>query len=70
MRWGKLWVDKVGVKGDEMGKIVDKAVNQAHMAVGVNTGKLYPVTAEHLVIGEINSEVQGNSKEDGYQYNH
>ncbi|MBA7635752.1 hypothetical protein ES703_43356 [subsurface metagenome] len=35
-----------------MGKVVDKVVNQTHMVVGINTGKLYPVTAEDLVVGE------------------
>jgi Tfp pilus assembly protein PilP len=38
-------------------EIVDKIVNQAHMVVGINTGKLYPVTDEDLVIREIGSKV-------------
>jgi len=40
-----------------MGEIVDEVVNQTHMIVDINPGKLYPVTAEDLVVGEANANV-------------
>jgi hypothetical protein len=44
-------------------KITGNVVNEVHLVVGINAGKLYPVTAEDLVIGEIGSEVKGDAKE-------
>jgi len=38
-------------------KIVDKIINQAHMVVDINPGKLYPVTDEDLVVREANAKV-------------
>ena len=39
------------------------------MIVGINTGKLYPLTAEHPVKREVDPNKQGNSKEQSQQYN-
>ena len=54
-----------GVKGDAVGKIEDKVVHQAHMVIGVKRGKLYPVTDKNFVVGEDNSEIQGNAEGQG-----
>ena len=61
-------VDHVGVGVDEVGKVVDQIVNQAHVVVGVRTGKLYPFTTEDLVIGEEDAEAQSDTEEHGYNY--
>ena len=63
-----MGIAHVGVERDEVGKIMHKIVNQAHIVIGVNTGKLYPVTAEDLVVGEANTKVQGDAEEQGYYY--
>ncbi|MBA7610187.1 hypothetical protein ES703_17393 [subsurface metagenome] len=56
-------IARVGVEIDEMRKIVHKIINLAHKVIGIITDKLYPVAAEHLVIGENNPEIQGNGDE-------
>ena len=47
-------VDKEGIKVGKVGEIVNQIVNQAHVVVSIKAGKLYPITAEDLVIGEEN----------------
>lgn len=61
-------ITRIGVEIDEMRKVVHKIINQAHIVISINTGKLYPVTAEHLVIREDNPEIQGDTDEYGYYY--
>ena len=57
---GEIGID---IKANKVGKIVDKIVHQSHMIVGINAGKLYPVTAEDLVVGKTHPKVKRNSEE-------
>ncbi len=40
-------------------------VNEVHLVVGIDAGKLYPVTAEDMIIGKIGAKVQGDPKKQG-----
>jgi hypothetical protein len=42
---------------------MDEVIDDAHVKVGINPGKLYPVTAEDLGMREYNSEIEGNTEE-------
>ncbi len=57
---GEIGID---IKANKVGKILDEIINQSHMVIGINAGKLYPVTAEDLVIGKTNPKVQRNSED-------
>ena len=58
-------IDKEGVKAGDVGEIMHQIVNQAHVVVGIITGKLYPVADEDLVVREKNPKTQGNKEEYG-----
>ena len=45
------------------GEIMDQVINQAHMIIGIGAGVFYPLSAEDLVIGQVDSKVQGNGNE-------
>ena len=47
---------------------MDEVVNVAHKKGSVNSGKLYPVANEDLVIGKRNAKIQGNTEEKGNYY--
>ena len=47
---------------------MNKVVNDTHKKVSVNPGEFYPITNEDLVVGESNSEIQGNTEEEGNHY--
>lgn len=49
-------VYKIGIKANKVREIMNQIVNYTHVIVAVNTGKLYPLAAENLVIGETNSK--------------
>ena len=53
-----MGIAQVRIKRDEIRKIVRKIVNQAHIVISINKGKLYPVTREYMVIREENPEIQ------------
>ncbi len=42
---------------------MDEIIDDAHVIPGINPGKLYPVAAKDLVVGEDNSEIEGNTEE-------
>jgi hypothetical protein len=44
-------------------EVIDEVINDAHVIVGIDPGKLYPVAAEDLGVGEGDSEIQGNTEE-------
>ena len=47
---------------------MDKIVNDMHEKVSINPSELYPVANKDLVIGESNSEIQGNPEEKSNYY--
>lgn len=51
----------------EAGEIVNQVIDQAHVAVSIIAGKLYPLSNEDPVIGEAGSYEQGDSKKQSHQ---
>jgi len=52
----------IWVKCDTMREVLYQIVNQAHVIVGIRTGKLYLIATKNLVMGEVDPEIKGNAE--------
>ena len=61
-------IDEVGIETHKLGEIVSQIINKSHLVVSISRGKLYPLTAEDLVVGKVNAQVQRNAEKYGDKY--
>jgi hypothetical protein len=58
-------IESIGVEGDEMWKILDKILHQAHMIPGIVLLKSDPVSGEYVFIWEVYTQEEGYTEDDG-----
>jgi hypothetical protein len=45
-------VDKIGTEAGKMGEVMGHIINEEHVIINIDTGKLYPATGENFIKGD------------------